>query len=249
MVVEDEYLIRENIIKKVTSLNLPLDLVGVASNGKDALDLVETLQPHLLITDIKMPQMDGLELTKHIYTTHPHIKAVILSGYSDFSFAQQALRYGAKDFLLKPVSSENLNTCLQKMLIMLDSEYNDTAVLSIDAHTLSKEEISNIAEAYLRENFTKDISLSELADKLGFTPDYISRNFKKYKHESPIKYITKLRINEAKRLLINHPELDIKKVGDLVGYNDPFYFSRVFKANTDLYPSEYRSQHIQTHEK
>ena len=242
MVVEDEYLIRENIIKKISSLNLPLELAGEASNGKDALTLVEQLQPHLLFTDIKMPQMDGLEFSKHIYTSYPHIKLVIISGYNEFTFAQQALRYGVKDFLLKPITAENLSSCLQNLLIMLDAEHKDTAAFSIDPHSLSKEEISNIAEAYLRENFKKDISLGELADKLGFTPDYISKIFKKYKSESPIKYITRLRINEAKQLLINHPELDIKKIGELAGYNDPFYFSRVFKANTDLYPSEYRSQ-------
>ncbi|WP_069999672.1 response regulator transcription factor [Cellulosilyticum sp. I15G10I2] len=240
MVVEDEYLIRENIIKKINSLNLPLELVGEASNGKDGLALVEALQPHLLITDIKMPQMDGLEFTKQLHTTYPYIKAVILSGYNDFTFAQQALRFGVKDFLLKPISVENLNTCLQKLVIMLDSEYSHTAALSVDVHTLSKEEISNLIEVYLHENFKKEISLSELAHKLGFTSDYLSRVFKKYKQESPIKYITKLRINEAKQLLINYPDLDIKKVGELVGYNDAFYFSRVFKTNTNLYPSEYR---------
>lgn len=244
VVVEDEYLIRQNIIKKITTLNLPLDLAGEASNGKDALALVEAFQPHLLITDIKMPQMDGLEFTRYLYTSYPSIKAVILSGYNDFTFAQQALRYGVKDFLLKPISAENLNTCLQKIIIMLDAEYSDTAALAIDAHTLTKEDISNITEAYLRENFKKDISLGELADKLGFNPDYISRTFKKFKKESPIKYITKLRINEAKQLLIHHHQLDIKIIGELVGYNDPFYFSRVFKANTGLYPSEYRSHHI-----
>ncbi len=243
MVVEDEYLIRENIIKKITSLNLPLELIGKASNGKDGLELVELLQPHLLITDIKMPQMDGLAFTKQLHTSYPSIKTVILSGYNDFTFAQQALRYGVKDFLLKPISSENLNECLQKIIVMLDSEYNHTAVFSADPHSLSKEEISNITEVYLRENFKKDISLSEVADKLGFTSDYISRTFKKYKNESPIKYITRLRINEAKQLLINHPNIDIKKVGELSGYSDPFYFSRVFKSNTGLYPSEYRMHH------
>jgi len=242
MVVEDEHLIRQNIIKKIESLSLPLKLVGEASNGKDALALVGTLQPHLLFTDIKMPQMDGIEFAKHIYTAYPNIKVVILSGYNDFTFAQQALRYGVKDFLLKPVSAENLNNCLHKLLIMLDSEYNDTLALSIDPHSLSKEDISNITEAYLRANFKKEISLGELADKLGFAPDYISKVFKKYKNESPIKYVTKLRINEAKQLLSNHPTLDIKKIGELVGYNDPFYFSRVFKSNTDVYPSEYRMQ-------
>lgn len=246
IVVEDEHLIRDNIIKKIRSLDLPIELVGQASNGKDALELARSLHPHFIITDIKMPQMDGIELASRLYHEYPHIKVIILSGYSDFSFAQQALRYGVKDFLLKPISADTLNTCLQQLLITLAAESNATHTLSVDTHMLSKEEISNITESYLRENFKKEISLSDVAEKLGFNADYISRNFKKYKGESPIKYLTKLRLNEAKQLLINHPDLDIKKIGELVGYNDPFYFSRVFKANTNLYPSEYRMQYHPT---
>ena len=80
VVVEDEHLIRKNIIKKISSLQLPFTLAGEASNGLDARDIIEKTCPNLVITDIHMPQFDGLELAHYLYKNHPHIKVVLASG-------------------------------------------------------------------------------------------------------------------------------------------------------------------------
>ena len=108
LVAEDESLIRRNLVKKIESLNLPLTLVGEASNGKDAIGLIGEHFPDLVITDIRMPQTDGLELAQYLQKNHPGTRTIILSGYSDFSYAQSALRYGVMDYLLKPVTLEAL---------------------------------------------------------------------------------------------------------------------------------------------
>lgn len=108
IVVEDEHLIRQNIIKKINSLSIPFELVGEASNGEIAIPLIEQQCPSLVITDIRMPQYDGLELIKYLYKNHPHIKTIVLSGYNDFKYAQTALKYGVKDFFIK--TSKNRRT-------------------------------------------------------------------------------------------------------------------------------------------
>jgi two-component system response regulator YesN len=244
LVVEDEHLIRQNIIKKISTLSVPLELVGEASNGANAITLIEQLYPSLVITDIKMPQSDGLELIKYIHQNHPHIKTMILSGYSDFKYAQTALKYGVNDFLLKPIKSEELNAALQNILIILDSENKQISSFSVDAHNLKPQDLSQLLESYLRTNYSSITSLNSIAEKFGFTNEYLSKIFKKYIGETPIKYITKIRINESKHLLISKPDLEIKKVGELVGYKDAFYFSRVFKSNVGLYPSDYRIKHL-----
>jgi YesN/AraC family two-component response regulator len=244
IVAEDEHLIRQNIIKKINSLSIPLELVGEASNGTDAITLIEQLYPSLVITDIKMPQSDGLELIKYIHQNHPHIKTMILSGYNDFKYAQTALKYGVKDFILKPIKLEELNAALQNILIMLDSENKEISSFSIDAHNLKPSDLSQLLENYLRSNYASITSINTIAEKFGFTAEYLSKIFKKYTGETPIKYITKIRINESKLLLINQPDLEIKKVGELVGYKDAFYFSRVFKSNVGIYPSDYRIKHL-----
>lgn len=244
LVVEDEHLIRQNIIKKINSLSVPLELAGEASNGKDAITLIDQLCPSLVITDIQMPQFDGLELIKYIHANHPHIKTMILSGYNDFKYAQTAIKYGAKDFLLKPIKIDELNTALQNILVILDSENKELSSFSIDPHSLKPENLSELLENYLRNNYSSITSLNILADKFGFTNEYLGKIFKKYIGETPIKYITRIRINESKSLLINQPDLEIKKVGELVGYKDAFYFSRVFKSHVGSYPSDYRAQHL-----
>lgn len=240
IVVEDEPLIRRNILKKISALELPLESVGDAENGKAALQLAETHFPHLVITDIRMPVMDGLQLAQCLYEKYPQIRCIILSGYDDFKYAQTALKYGVCDFLLKPVKIEELKSALQRVLVQLDAVHQSQS--QMDAQGLSAEELNHLLVDYLRTNYRNDISLGRLAEQFGFSPEYLTKIFKKYNHDTPLKYIAKLRIEAAKQLLINEPTMEIKKVGEYVGYPDAFYFSRVFKSNTGVYPSEYRTQ-------
>lgn len=240
IVVEDESLIRRNLIKKITSLQLPLELAGEASNGMDALLLIEKNCPDLVITDIRMPQYDGLELARHLIQNHPQVKTIILSGYDDFSYAQSAIQFQVKDYLLKPVTVEALSKSLQKIIISMDSEHKDMDAYSADTAKLDQEGICELLEKYLQENYREDISLGELADKFGFTQEYLGKIFKKHTGTTPSKYLTRLRMNEAKRLLLSNPDMEIQKIGELVGYRDGFYFSRAFKTYAGVGPSEFR---------
>lgn len=244
IVVEDEHLIRKNVIKKIESLSLPLEFIGDASNGDDAINLINKSCPSIIITDIRMPRSDGLELIKYVHHNHPSIKIIVLSGYSDFKYAQTSLKYGAKDFLLKPVKIDELNATLQNLLVILDSENKKEACFSIDPHNLKPEDLGNLLENYLINNYSSISSINDLSEKFGFTNEYLSKILKKYFGETPLKYLTKIRINKAKHLLLDQPELEIKKIGELVGYKDSFYFSRVFKINVGVYPTDYRNQNI-----
>lgn len=241
IVVEDEALICQNIIQKIENLGVQLTYCGEAEDGEKALSLIDQENPHLVFTDIKMPVMDGLMLSKQLYFAYPQIKIVIISGYDDFQFARQAMKYGVSDFLLKPLNQEELKTCVLHLISLMDASektlMDDSQVVS----SMSRQEIADYVEEYIRENHHEDISLQDIADSLGFTPDYISKIFKKEKQITPIKFITKLRINGAKQLLMN-TNFDILTISQNVGYTDQFYFSRVFKAQTGLYPSEYRNQ-------
>lgn len=243
IVVEDEHLIRRNVIKKITSLSIPLELIGEASNGKDAITLIEKHCPSIVITDIKMPLCDGLELVKYINHNHPNIKSLIISGYNEFQYAQAAIKYNVKDFILKPIKIEELNMSLNNIMILLDSESTKTSSFSIDPYTVTQKDLILLLEQYLQNNFDCEISLGELEEKFGFSSEHLCRIFKKHIGQTPIKYVTKIRINKAKQLLINRSDIAINKVGELVGYKDAFYFSKVFKSNVGLSPSDYRTTH------
>ena len=248
IVVEDEALIRRNIIKKIQTLNLGFNVVGSAMEGKSALDLIESELPELVVTDIQMPIMDGLELVKSLYFTYPNIKVIILSGFHEFEFARQAIQYGVNDYLLKPVVTEQLSTALTKIKLQLDSNLTSLSNLAnIKSKRVDCEELVNAVELYMRSNYKNELTVEAMAKSLNFSADYLTRVYKKSTGKSPLKYLIHLRINEAKRLLTNDLNLEIKTIGELVGYSDQYYFSRTFKHNTNYYPSEYRE--LKEHEK
>ena len=241
VVAEDERLIRKNLIKKISSLNLPLVNCGEAANGAEAIELITQTCPHIVITDIRMPECDGLELVKYISENHPGIKTMILSGYDDFSYAQTAIRYSVSDYLLKPVVLDDLAHSLQKLIISLNEEFENLESYDVRSQSLNQTEIADLMVKYLQENFSHELSMQGLADKFGFTTEYLGKIFKKNTGETPQKYLTKLRMNEAKRLLLSSPEMEIQKIGELVGYKNAFYFSRAFKNYTGVHPTEFRT--------
>ena len=211
-------------------------------DGQSALNLIESELPHLVITDIRMPIMDGLELVKNIYFAYPSIKVIILSGFHEFEFARQAIKYAVNDYLLKPVTTEQLSTALTKIKLQLGFKFNFTLNLANSkSRNVTPEELVKAVELYIRTNYKNELTLEDIAKSLNFSSDYLSRIYKKSTGKSPLKYLIHLRINEAKRLLTTNLDLDIKTIGELVGYTDQYYFSRIFKQHTEHYPSEYRS--------
>jgi two-component system response regulator YesN len=120
--VEDEAITREGIRDNVDWEANGFEFCGEASDGEMALPLLRTAQPDVLITDIKMPFMDGLQLSKIMRERMPWVKIIILSGHDEFEYAQQAIKLGVTDYLLKPITVQNLQNALQKLSIQLDKE-------------------------------------------------------------------------------------------------------------------------------
>ena len=115
LLVDDEYYVRQSLLRRIRNLeNEDFKVIGEAENGEEALDMLRKHDIQLVITDIRMPVMDGLDLTRKILEQYPHILTVILTGYADFEYARKALRYGAFDYLLKPVSEESLDNLLSR---------------------------------------------------------------------------------------------------------------------------------------
>lgn len=241
IVIEDEPLIRKNIIKKIESLGLPLVYLGEASNGVDGILLVEKEVPNIIITDIRMPQCDGLEVIKYVNRKYPDTKIIILSGYDEFSYAKEAMRHNVHNYILKPIRTEELRETLVEIVNYFDAKSQRIRTLSDKQHDLSQEEIYTLMVNYFKENYMQDISLRSLADSIGFSQEYLGKVFKKIACQSPSKYLTTLRINQAKQLLIQYKDMEVSRIGELVGYKDAFYFSRVFKMHTSMTPSEYRT--------
>jgi len=250
IVVEDEERILNNIAKKIEESSLSFRVIGKALTGKQALTLVDELVPDVVFTDIKMPVMDGLELIEHLYFRYPYIKTVIISGYADFEYAQKAIIYDVKGYLLKPVDTEALVEILSKLKVILDTEkkaFKERFSLTEGPYT--QEEIVSIVRQFIKENYTENININFIAERFNYSSSYLSRLFTQYTGISPYRYLIELRINRAKHLLQSHKELSIKQIGEMVGYPDQGYFSRIFKRITGKSPQEFREEQIPTREK
>lgn len=243
LVVEDEILLRKNLCKKLSHYQSLFKVAGSARNGRQALELIENadVTPSLVITDIQMPGMDGLALAEHLSIHFPQIKILILSGYNDFSYAQRAIRYNVCDYLLKPVSDDVLYEALLNIKTQLDSrlKLKSENLLSTSVPSSPKEIVERI-QSYILTHYKEEISLEDLATQFQFSQTYIRKIFKHFTKYTPSQYLMHLRIDEAKRLLLTAPELNINTIGKMVGYQDQYYFSRIFKKCTGMYPSEYR---------
>jgi len=498
VVIEDEQIILRNLVQKIQEADDSFDVIGTARNGSDALSIIASVKPDVVFTDIKMPIMDGLELTSTLKALYPSIQVVIISGFSDFQYAQQAIALGVKEYILKPIKVEALkktlhgiksaldsylynieknilfseihgyaletpvpdslsnsefhlvlinlgnlcshipsNTVLeyfntlwskihlnniiaeiadtkwwiingkqpnQKFIIFTENEdvsllinklkdilknlaptlswnvcvsikipysllgntsrnmritlekgivigkstifmaediekaefpsaildtaliekilvssqrnnykllqkelfsmfdkwnsalYPQSLVIKLIHQLLklfqtklktvseaeiyyieyelmekmataadfpniytyiwnmflnilitadnSKDESEELIESivdYIKDNYLSDITLDDISHKFNFSPTYLIKIFKKHSGETPVKFIIKLKISEAQRLMCNNPELDIRHIGEMVGYSDQHYFSRTFKNITGKSPSEYRA--------
>lgn len=125
LLVDDEEEIRQGMIRKFDWKANGFEIVGDAENGQDAFEKTEKLRPDVIITDIKMPFMDGLTLCKKVYESMPEIKLVIFSGFDDFEYAKKAIKANVVEYILKPVNSDELIGVLHKLKDMLDKEIND----------------------------------------------------------------------------------------------------------------------------
>ncbi|MCR8635089.1 response regulator transcription factor [Paenibacillus radicis (ex Xue et al. 2023)] len=330
LIVDDEPVIRSGLMMMAQSYEPKFQQIETAVNGVDALERIIQFEPDLLLTDIRMPKMDGLELCRKVYENYPHILMVVVSGYSDFDYAQKCLSYGVKHYLLKPVTPPDLHDVfniirksqsqgyipvslyvewveriehsiwslqedeMAKIMVewrehcshlsapQLKDQLQDAAVLlqkqfqeknrplnidlaegfkasgKADLFKEFEERLQTVltdimavrrgnykdpmeeAKAYIDNNLSVDISLKEVADMIGITPNYFSTLFKKMSSETFVSYRINKRMDKARELLAI-PHKRTVDIAAEVGYDDYPHFTKTFKKIFGISPSEYRA--------
>lgn len=243
VVAEDEELLLNNLIKKIHTVCPDFEVVGSAQTGTQAYELVEQLSPDVLITDIRMPVMDGIELLTKVAEQFPLVKFIITSGYSDFEYARKAITLKVSDYLLKPIDPEELQTVLNKIkteFLLTKSTYED--IFNAGTTRMTAVQIAELLRNFLIENYAQDINLNLIANNMNYSSSYLTRIFTQAYDCSPSKYIINLRMTQAQKMLQHNPELSIKQIGEAVGYHDQGYFSRIFKKQVGKSPFEFRGE-------
>lgn len=254
LIAEDEAIERE-ALKKILARGLPeAEVLGEAANGREAIRLAGELRPDIILMDVKMPGIGGIEAVKVIRKAHPAIKFVVVSAYDTFEYAQELMREGVKEYLLKPTKKEEIIHTVGRVIREIRTEKsgqnqfgspsgeyrplasaNDSTLHDDRSHSILRE-----AEDYIHNHFQKPITLEDTAAQIDLSPYYFSKLFKETKGMTFIAYLTEVRIHRAKELL-ESTRLSQKEICFEVGYHDPNYFSRVFKKNIGYSPSEYRA--------
>ena len=238
VVVEDERLIAKNIAKNIEKANSHFKVVEIFSNGEDAANYITKQPPHVVFMDIQMPIINGIELLKMISETQKYVYCVILTGYSDFDYAKAAVKYGAVDYLLKPVSQKELTETLKKIELSLTASIKNLSDLTQE-HYNKPEEIVDLVKKYVQNHYASMLDLNTIAQQFGFSASYLTKLFTKYENTTPSKYIRSYRMNIAKQLLMM-PDASINNVAASVGYSDPFHFSKSFKQTFGYSPTSYK---------
>lgn len=225
IIADDEDLSIGVIKHLIKHFNLPINVIGQASAGDDALDMINKLKPDIVFIDIKMPVLNGLEVIEEIKLLQNNsIDFIVITAYSYFEYAQTSLRLGAKDILLKPIEPEQFLETMQRVL----------------GYRYSSKKILNEILEYINNNYQEAVELKDCAVRYHTSPSYIARMFKKYYGVSFITYVNNLRVNKALALLRN-TDIPIKEISYKIGYNNLNYFYKVFKKNIGVIPNIFRN--------
>ncbi len=243
LVAEDEELLLHSLVQKIHEANLNFQVVSMAQTGQKAWELINELSPQLLISDIKMPIMDGIDLIEKVNRHFPYIRTMIISGFSDFEYAQKAIHYQVTEYLLKPIDPEELHRALFRVRTQLELE--DKSYGKIFDESMARNSPAEIAlslKAYIDKNYTLDINLNAIAQTMNYSPAYLTKVFCQQYKTTPGKYTIALKIAKAKSLCAFNLELSIREIGEILGYQDQGYFSRIFKKYVGVSPFEYRGK-------
>lgn len=235
LLVDDEIMIREGFKRLFDWQAHDCEVVGEAADGMEALTQIDTLHPDIVIMDINIPIMNGLKVISVSRIKHPNTAFVIVSGYDDFSYCREALRLQITDYILKPVNYEEFGTCIDNLKISL---FEKRMLTEAESEKQEERTITGIT-GYLQEHLAEDLSLSVLAQEFHLNPQYISQLFKNEIGVNFLSYLTNIRMEKAKKLLLS-TSLSIAELAEQSGYGDYRVFTKVFKKSEGVTPSQYR---------
>lgn len=235
MIVEDEYLVRQGISSLVDFKKFNMQVIGEAENGLEAWEKIQAECPDIILTDINIPQMNGIKLAQLAREQYPQLHIIFLTGYDDFDYALSAVKLGADDYLLKPFSREDVEAMLIKVKEKLDKEKKQQQVHEL----VEKAEFSDLEQAIHDRLADTELSLKSLSFQLGFNSSYLSVLIKKELGLPFQDYLIQERMKRAKLLLLT-TDLKVYEIAEQVGFEDMNYFSQRFKQIVGVTPRQFK---------
>lgn len=237
VIVEDEPWSLINIQTIFPWKNYNFEQPSEFNNAKDALNFISQNKIDVLFTDIKMPEMSGLELIQQIREHNSKLKIVVISGHADFSFAQKAINYNVFSYLLKPVNRKEAEDLIMKLKTILDYEYGTNNLVEKYAN-ISSPTFQKLLQ-FIDEHYTEKLQLNALSERFHINESYGSQLFNEYFGCGFTEYITELKMQKATELLGS--DMSATEIADFLSY-DYAYFNKLFKKRFGVTPKQYRQK-------
>lgn len=267
VIIDDEPIIVTGLSKIVPWEKYRCEVVGIAYDGREGLEVIRRERPDIVFSDIYMPRMDGLLMMAALKSEFEDMELAVLTGYRDFELVQKALNLGVTRFLLKPSNMEELEEAVAAMTAKLArkgifpektglfADHPDESPVTGNHKSMNEREntgagtdspeagsfIVNTALEFMRKNYDRKLTLKEVADNTYVSQWHLSKLLNRHTGQSFSEILNSVRIEEAKKLL-KDPALRIGDVAEKVGFLDMGHFSRVFKKMTGISANEYRNR-------
>ena len=247
LIVEDEDIIRKGIAYTMDWVSMGCTIVGEASNGREGIAKITELVPDIVLADIMMPGMDGIEMIRQGQEIGD-FKAIIMTSYADFEYAKKAIELGVSAYLMKPVDEEELKANIAKVITEIEKDNQLRQMTSkmknaedIDTLFIKSDGDNDYIQEVLKgtkERYAEKISIETFSEELGVSGSYLSRKFKEATGQTYLDFLNKYRVQQAIKLL-ETGTYKIYEVSEMTGFSDYKYFSTVFKKYTDRSPSDF----------
>lgn len=249
LVIDDEYLIVAGLISMINNFCFPNLTVMGFSDPAEACQYVTGNSVDVVLTDINMPGINGLDLISALKEQNGKCKFIILSGYQEFKYAQKAIKLEVVEYLIKPVDEADLHKILRRLYKgcyhVYPEEYSEMMLVDMETYVKDRSgysrKIQMILE-YIDRHFNSDISLTKLSEISGLHPKYLSTLFAKELNMNYLKYINGLRLNKALQMLGEDLDIPISTLALSLGYSSERQFYRMFKHLMSITPNEYREK-------
>ncbi|GFZ33891.1 DNA-binding response regulator [Clostridium zeae] len=254
--VDDEYLIRNLIKNCISWSDLGVDIIGEASNSEEAIKLIESNKPNIILTDICMPSADGLDMSKYVLEKYPDIKIVVITGYDEFEYAKRAIKVGVSDFILKPIDDDELKNTIVRLKENIikeklkEKDYKQIkdridifgSIIDLKQNYESEDKSLNIDEIkkFILKNISNpELSLKLLSELFYVNSSYLSRIFKLKTGMNFSEYVIGVKMKIAIDM-INNSDAKSCEIAKKIGISDVNYFSVCFKKYTGHSMKEYK---------
>ena len=239
LIVEDELLELQFLKSVAEELILPEDIIVACETGFQAVRLAKEHRPDVIVMDVLLPEIDGLQALKEIRGFLPEAAVMILSACSDFSYAQEAIRLRVQEYLLKPIKPSVFKKSFLELLASVEGGGQKAEKEPVGQKSGNQICFIEKSLQYIHDNFKQKLPLQLVSDYVFVNPQYFGRIFKKEVGLSYIDYVNKLKIEYACKLL-ETTDYPAYRISGECGFTDCSYFNRVFVQQMQMTPKAYR---------